>query len=434
MSGIYNIPPFSYHKKGETKYLNRYRCAHSRLKNVNCPAGISINKDTKVVKPWPKMHTCNIDKPSTQLDLTDKAISKAKEITASNPTASTSSIINQTIDKLNTEFNDPENVYIKPTRKTLTSYINNTKQQIFPTSKGSEYHETSFANLSEIDDRKFLRFDFTFTMSNITKLQDRNKLNRLIIWAHPELSVMLKRADIRIHIDGTFRCVPHPFSQCLVLMIHDDETDLNIPTVFALVDTKHSWGYWHFLHFCSVLAECKMNPKYIICNYETGIINTAREYFPSSIIIGCDFHMKRAVKRKMEKLGLSKKSIRRFMKKKMVDRWKKCKKTEIEYEIVRARAIFKEENNEKDKWNRFYKYFTKVWIRKSFDLWNFSEMGQADELDQVPKTNNCLENFNRVFNNKFPKRHPNIYEFIQVIKEISIETVSKVNGERRLRC
>jgi hypothetical protein len=79
-----------------------------------------------------------------------------------------------------------------------------------------------------------------------------------------------------------------------------------------------------------------------------------------------------------------------------------------------------------NKWSQFIRYFTNTWMTKfDFELWNVSKH-TMNENDLVSRTNNALENFNRKLNSEFASPHPNIFHFIDVIKEISCRTVRKI--------
>ena len=81
-------------------------------------------------------------------------------------------------------------------------------------------------------------------------------------------------------------------------MVYDDETDLYLPIVFALMQDKSTWSYWHFIHLCFVLSNTKLLPSTITCDFEKALISSCREQFPKVQIIGCLFHFKQALRKK----------------------------------------------------------------------------------------------------------------------------------------
>lgn len=46
-------------------------------------------------------------------------------------------------------------------------------------------------------------------------------MTRICGWSHPDLARLLKYEKISLFIDGTFRCVPKPFTQLMVIMTFD---------------------------------------------------------------------------------------------------------------------------------------------------------------------------------------------------------------------
>ncbi|KAF0986330.1 hypothetical protein HZS_1431 [Henneguya salminicola] len=56
-------------------------------------------------------------------------------------------------------------------------------------------------------------------------------------------------------IDGSFRRVPVPFTQCLIIMVHDIETELFIPAESCLLTGKNKQIYCNVLHEIIVLVE-----------------------------------------------------------------------------------------------------------------------------------------------------------------------------------
>ena len=89
--------------------------------------------------------------------------------------------------------------------------------------------------LSGSDRRRFLQVGFKYPLPTDPLNAEPHQL---LIWSHPELLTMLRRSETRLMIDATFTCVPKGFSQCIVVMMFDEETDLFIPVVYALTDTK----------------------------------------------------------------------------------------------------------------------------------------------------------------------------------------------------
>ncbi|KAF0987749.1 hypothetical protein HZS_6441 [Henneguya salminicola] len=71
--------------------------------------------------------------------------------------------------------------------------------------------------------------------------------HNMTIWESNQ-SLSLLRYKSSTVVDGTFRTTLSPFSQCLIIMVFDDASDLYIPFVFNPVTGKNKHIYWEFLH------------------------------------------------------------------------------------------------------------------------------------------------------------------------------------------
>jgi len=85
------------------------------------------------------------------------------------------------------------------------------------------------SQLSNEDTRFFLQFNI------YRKIE--NDMVRITGWSNPDLSALLKNNRIDVFVDGTFKCVPHPYYQCVVIMVYDMATDYYVP-VFFCFDNK----------------------------------------------------------------------------------------------------------------------------------------------------------------------------------------------------
>uniref|UniRef100_K3W8U9 MULE transposase domain-containing protein n=1 Tax=Globisporangium ultimum (strain ATCC 200006 / CBS 805.95 / DAOM BR144) TaxID=431595 RepID=K3W8U9_GLOUD len=130
----------------------------------------------------------------------------------------------------------------------------------------------------------FFRFQHTYMHSN--------NLERLIGWAHPVPLQLLKYRNTSLFIDGTFRCVPAKFHQCVILMAHDNATDLFVPVYYVLCSSKQQDMYWSVLHRIIASSDEKIQPGSMVCDFEASLINAAQVQFPDTNVIGCFSHFK----------------------------------------------------------------------------------------------------------------------------------------------
>ena len=172
---------------------------------------------------------------------------------------------------------------------------------------------------------------------------------------------MLRRSETRLMIDATFTCVPKGFSQCIVVMMFDEETDLFIPVVYALTDTKAQWSYWHLLHFLIVLTDLKMEPNTVTTDFEAPLFKAVGEQFPNARRIGCKFHFKQALRRKLINLDFAADDVQRLMRPGCLDRIRETEKVSIGETLNALRHENEIEDDEK--WKSLCDYFSHTWIR-----------------------------------------------------------------------
>jgi hypothetical protein len=211
------------------------------------------------------------------------------------------------------------------------------------------------------------------------------KDHQVIIWASEEgLSVL--RQQGQVFIDGTFRIVPIAFFQCVVIMAFDPTTNLFIPCAWSLLTGKFEHIYWILLQEMIGLLDWNWKPRSIVTDYEKGLITAIQQQFSSSTIVGCFFHFKQALARKLKKIGISQEEIRLHL-------WKFDFMTVIAKEDINIGLDFISRILPKaSKWEEFLKYFKTTWIERFGPaLWNVSECSQ---LNLVGRTNNALERYN----------------------------------------
>ncbi|OWZ17041.1 hypothetical protein PHMEG_0009075 [Phytophthora megakarya] len=118
----------------------------------------------------------------------------------------------------------------------------------------------------------------------------------------PALIRFLSYHQAALYLDGIFHCVPNPFYQCIIAMVHVRGSKYFVPYMYALATDKSEWTYWSTLHCVQAATEMTMDVGTVFYDFEKGLINTVRDQFPEADIIGCLFHSKQAVRRKMQNL------------------------------------------------------------------------------------------------------------------------------------
>uniref|UniRef100_T1JMR8 FLYWCH-type domain-containing protein n=1 Tax=Strigamia maritima TaxID=126957 RepID=T1JMR8_STRMM len=81
--------------------------------------------------------------------------------------------------------------------------------------------------------------------------------------------------------DGTFKVVPHLFTQLYTLHCSITNSSKVLPMVYCLMEKKYK-------------------PSYKLVDFEIGTINAAREVFPNTAMHGCFFHLAKSVYRHVQ--------------------------------------------------------------------------------------------------------------------------------------
>ena len=100
--------------------------------------------------------------------------------------------------------------------------------------------------------------------------------HRITGWGHPGLYKLLKSPNVHIFIDGTFRIVPNPYSQLLVVMIRDYPTDLYLPVFYILMTGKSAFLYRFALNMINNIVGTSVRPGQIYCDFEKALISALR--------------------------------------------------------------------------------------------------------------------------------------------------------------
>jgi hypothetical protein len=101
-----------------------------------------------------------------------------------------------------------------------------------------------FANVNGGDERMFFKFMVDVP---ITVKDNKEKITRIVGWAHPDLMHEIHNTEVPLFCDCTFRIVPKPFYQCMVLMAYLSRYDMYVPIFYVLLEDKYESTYHHAL-------------------------------------------------------------------------------------------------------------------------------------------------------------------------------------------
>jgi hypothetical protein len=234
-----------------------------------------------------------------------------------------------------------------------------------------------------------------------------------IFWSNTEGLNLLQQSD-HMFIDGTFKVVPKPFKQLLIIMGHHKYTRTFFPACFILMDSKSKEAYeMVFNVFKSWLPYESRLPTRATTDFEIGLINSLNKSLPwISDMVGCYFHFKQAINRKLKELGAGKNTEYLTY---LAGTLTLVTKSEIHlvFDYMETKALQKNEPL-RTVVEEFRVYFEEFWMPK-FDFWNVSRFECS--FGNLKRTNNCLERYNRRLNDKFPLAHPSITQFASVIQQ-----------------
>lgn len=282
-------------------------------------------------------------------------------------------------------------------------------------------------NCREGDERLFLLFNVTVNVEQ--------KLSKMVGFGHPDLIHKLKHGPTHVFIDCTFACVPKDFSQCLVIMGHDKATSMYVPIFYVLLQSKKERVYMQALQLCMAASDDQMQVISSTCDFEKGLMNAVKSEFKAPVV-GCEFHWKQAMRRKLLELGVDKDTISNLMNSNgLINILTGIPIAEVESKgIPYIRASFNE-GPHVEKFNTFWKYFKDTWMNQ-YDpcVWNvYDSLHNSDTMDSriLNRTNNPLERFNRKLKSNFPARVPTMVQFVTAIKKMSNEYVDQIGRIQR---
>lgn len=379
---------YIYNKETRKSNINEWRCSKK-----DCKAIGSVDDTDNFVASYEHNHTNH--KIKIEKNLAVQLIKKkAKEGECNNI-----KIVTEVTKTLSDDV-----ITTMPKFKTLTDECTRIKNQAYE-NMGDKYDDIPDFLKRTLNDEKFLQFD------NRTE-----SVNRYIILFSENSSIYITTGECPVLIDGTFWCVPSPFTQLLTFKFL--LFGKFVPLIYILMSRKDEESYNEaFLKLLS-LSKCRF--KSVTIDFEMALVNSLESVFFGIPIYGCAFHFGQAVWRQIQKLGLSTYytnnsdfniNIRRLLNLIFVP----INAIENEYKRIIDNILL---HNYPEQFLTFIKYFEKNFITTEFKkskyksaFWNCFTRVKSN----LPRTTNCLEAFHRVLNSKFNTAHVNLGKFLEVL-------------------
>ena len=108
--------------------------------------------------------------------------------------------------------------------------VNNIRREATGSDKFRTLDGSNMAMVKDSPNIWFLRFNISF-------VDEEGKFQRILGYRHLSLFLLL-RGKVHLFIDATFRLVPHPFYQCLIILVWDVQCEIYVPVMYILMTGK----------------------------------------------------------------------------------------------------------------------------------------------------------------------------------------------------
>lgn len=230
-----------------------------------------------------------------------------------------------------------------------------------------------------------------------------------------------------IYVDGTFKYCTKFFNQ--LFTVHGLENGHYVPLAFFLLSNKFVDSYATALN--CLKAECQklnlnFNPRIVYADFERAIHAAIIQVFPYAKIKGCRFHLGQSWWRKIQKIGLA----AEYSKDNDVGQYLRyifglpfLNPTDVgECFAIDFGEILPAEHQAVQ---QFADYLVDNYISEEAD---FPPEMWAENSSSLQRTTNACESFHSKFNSLFYNPHPNIFQFLEVLKNIQIDTYIKIRS------
>ena len=224
-----------------------------------------------------------------------------------------------------------------------------------------------------------------------------------------------------IFVDGTFKSCPKLYHQ--LFTVHCAINQSYVPLVYILLPSKTTQCYLQAFHH--LVKECKkndlqFNPIRLYADFEKAIHNAARHVWPSIEVKGCRFHLGQSWYRKIQQLGLSNDykrnntDISNFLKLFFGLPFLSCDVVEdcFAFDIMALQP-------QGNRIVQFTDYILETYITDDAE---FPPQIWAEFVSSTMRTTNNCESFHKKLNSSFNSSHPNIFNFIEILKNMQCDT------------
>lgn len=258
-------------------------------------------------------------------------------------------------------------------------------------------------------------------------LLENNTEKKVIIFCDSANLKTLTQCE-SIYVDGTFKCCPKFF--CQLFTILGLVNGHYIPLVLYLLNDKKTSSYQYV--FQSVVDKCSdiglnFSPSTMFSDFEESIMKAGSEVWPDIRIQGCKFHLTQSWWRKIQTLGLAhdyyaKNEIGRFLSyifglpMLAPDMVGDCFVDDFMAEMPAS-----------EKLQAFCDYLVETYIEENS---LFPPSMWAELSCNRQRTTNACESFHSKYNSQFYSCSPDIYRFLEVLKQIQLDSKIAINSSK----
>jgi len=241
----------------------------------------------------------------------------------------------------------------------------------------------------------------------------------------------------QIFIDG-YHKVPKGFSQLITIMgsaftDRNRKERITYPIVHVLMNSKSSEAYVKMFLEIECIIKDVFEDRFMVfeapivtTDFELGLINASKWFFPKSSHLGCFVHFIRCQITNLKKMGFysatSKKLSYKLLTLISVLPFILTEHVPVLFDKIKALQEFQA-------YSEYFKYFYSTWINGNYkvELWNVISKIQAHpELSSTIKhSNNIIESFHSLLNFVLLKSaQPTANDFVEALKYIECRTMN----------
>jgi len=156
-------------------------------------------------------------------------------------------------------------------------------------------------NGNEDEDSIIMRGNMSFVEPN-DRCKQSNQQQRCVAFSTPQLMDLMRQGELQEQVDCTFRCCHIAFYQCLIWIIWDKITKSFVPAYWVLMSGKTAACYNVAFFMMKNDLGGGFNPFCVGIDFERNFINMVKIHWPMAELVGCFFHFKQAMRRKLVSL------------------------------------------------------------------------------------------------------------------------------------